>query len=493
MNRRTPCGELLPYAASGFLPRSDGTLLVSVSASAPSDADRLFPFRTGETRWDAAPRLLPALFGTRGLRLAEWEAAGLVDVVKHGPHRTVSRLRLPEGTFYLKHYRLADWRARLQNAVRPCRALREWTAARHVTNAGIRTFETVAVGRTFEGKRVGDSFLLTRAIENTEPLHDFFEERLRTLPAAQQGRLRRAIARQLGELVARLHARGLLHRDLHAGNILLQIGPDDEVELWLIDLHAVEARRRVSSRQARANIALLGHFFARHATRADRLRFFHAYRHQLDAAGCRLFAGRPKANVARDFETYCTRATQRAYRSGDRKWQRPNRRLIFADGHGVQCRGLSELGRERIESLRDNPEQLFPVPGLRRPQAVPALTRTARVSLWIDGARRSAMAVARETTSWRDRLRHWIGRSPLRVAWEAGHALLRRGIEAPRPLLWISRCEGGILREYLLLEAADGRVPLLDLPHEEIARRPFVRRRPKNFARSGEPTFASRR
>ena len=469
-------------------------LTVNVSAPDPQQFPRFLTFRTGETRWDALPVCVTGLFDSTGLPIEAWRAAGRADVVKDGPHRTVYRLNLPEGRFYLKHYRLADWRARLQNAVRPCRALLEWNAARAVAAAGIRTFETVAVGRTLAGNRVADSYLVSRAIDGTETLHDFCEETLRRLPQARQSRVRRALAGQLGELVARLHAAGLVHRDLHAGNILIRAAPADQVELWLIDLHAVVARRRVSFRQARSNIALLAHFFARHATRSDRLRFFRAYWNKLNGAGDSLLQRRTFAGAAQELQHHCARATERAYRAGDRKWQRANRRLIIADDRGVRCRGLSELGRARIEELRDEPERLFGVPGLRRPKAVRALTRTARSSVWIDDTRLGVLAVARETTSWRDRLRLRLGMSPLRLAWEAGHARLRRGLPAPRPLLWVSRRDGAVLREYLLLEEGPGVESLIDLPHEETVRGPIrVRQRRTSQAPPGETALVSPR
>ncbi|MFO0919994.1 MAG: lipopolysaccharide kinase InaA family protein [Planctomycetaceae bacterium] len=46
---------------------------------------------------------------------------------------------------------------------------------------------------------------------------------------------RRALAEELGELIARLHSRGVVHRDLHGGNILLRPAAGG-FRLWLVDL-----------------------------------------------------------------------------------------------------------------------------------------------------------------------------------------------------------------------------------------------------------------
>src|SRR5262249_57791181 len=58
-------------------------------------------------RWEVAAEYRDVLLGPDGLRLAEWLEAGLAQVVKHGPSRTVYRVTLAELSFYVKRCRLA--------------------------------------------------------------------------------------------------------------------------------------------------------------------------------------------------------------------------------------------------------------------------------------------------------------------------------------------------------------------------------------------------
>src|SRR5205809_469572 len=75
--------------------------------------------------------------------------------------------------------------------------------------------------------RSGDSFLITRSLDNTEPLSQFIERTFATLDPARQMRIRRRLARELGKLIARMHDAGIVHHDLHAANLLISLTPDD--------------------------------------------------------------------------------------------------------------------------------------------------------------------------------------------------------------------------------------------------------------------------
>src|SRR5258708_4289085 len=88
------------------------------------------PVVVAGTSWQIPSSVADQFLSSAGLRWWEWRGRGAIDVVKHGPHRTVYRLRLASGEYYLKHFRIPDLRAGLQNLLRKSKAEREWMAAR---------------------------------------------------------------------------------------------------------------------------------------------------------------------------------------------------------------------------------------------------------------------------------------------------------------------------------------------------------------------------
>src|SRR5262249_8167394 len=150
------------------------------------------------------------------------------------------RVALPGLCVYVKHFRLADTRAWLRELVRPSKARMEYERARAVAARGVPTITPLALGERSRGP--GDSFLITLGWEGTEPLSAFVEKPLVRLGPARRARVRQRLALELARLVARMHDTGIVHNDLHTGNLLVRLDPDDQPRLSLIDLHAVHLR-----------------------------------------------------------------------------------------------------------------------------------------------------------------------------------------------------------------------------------------------------------
>ena len=440
-------------------------------------AEPLRRVRLGPVAWDIRLELVDTFLIDHGLRLDEWQRDDRLTIIKHGPHRTVYRLDLPDGTFYLKHFRVADWKAWLRNAVRACPAELERRAVDHVAAVGLATMEIVAIGKTLRGGVVTDSFLISREIPDAVQLDDYLLSMFRELSPQRQARLRQRLAVELGMLAARMHEAGLWHVDFHAGNVLVELGDDDQPRLWLIDLHAAKSRRALSHRQRLANIAALHQFFAGRMTRTDRLRFWRAYdggRWTVNGGrwnedeGSRMENGtipsvhRPPSIIHQrrlaTLDSYLAATAERGWQRADRAWARGNRHVRKLDTPTSHCRGLATLDETWLKSLRDDPEQLFAAATRWYKQ-----TRTRRVA---------AVAVPEHVRAgggfWKcleapGFVARWLARfrwSPVRRAWEIGHALLRRNIPTPRPLMFVERNDGDTHRHYLLTESVPETVTL---------------------------------
>jgi hypothetical protein len=420
--------------------------------------------------WSGDPQIVRELLAEQSRATEESFAGGRTTVIKSGPHRTVYRVGLPSGTYFLKHFKIPDWRALVRNWLSRSPAQREAAAAARVVAAGIETTVASALGMVRKGLVVRDSFLVTREIANARPLDQILRERLGTLdqPSAPEGRsrFRRTLARALGRLAGRLHRHRLTHGDLHPANILIEVQDNDVIRLSLIDLQRVRRPWRLPFWTGRGDLFGLYNSFNAIAGRAERRRFFEAYWSEATASDSRLMAfsaayGSERMNiVARRLEAFCVRALRREQIQNDRKWQRPHRRLIVADHGWQQARGLSALGKAAVSKFRDNPDALFQPGTIRFWRRRSKEGRAAVVDLAISG--KATVCEVRETSrpfGWRDLLliSPW---SETRRAWEMGHALRRRRIGSILPLLYLRSRTLASIREFLVSEPADGMVTL---------------------------------
>lgn len=395
----------------------------------------------GDVRWQIRPGL-EHLFGPNGLRLDEWLAAGQARIVKHGPHRTVYHVVLPELDFYLKHNRLADCRARLRELVRPSKARSEYEHARAVASQHVPTFEPLALGEPCRGSTARDSFLITRALPETRPLHSFLEHTLPQWPTLRQTRLRQRLAVALGRLLAHMHEAGIAHHDLHPGNLLLRLDAGDRVELFLIDLHAVRIGTPLSWRARRANLILLNRWFSLRSERTDRLRFWRAYE---------AVAG-PRSGASDDLERGALASNLRLWRKMDRRCLGGNRHFRRIRFEGIAGHAVADLPTIALVPLladSDAPFEEFNAKILKRSPS------SVVVEMTIPGANGPQRVIYKRfsVTRWSDPWTALFRPAPALRSYVLGHSLLLRCLPTPRPLAVWHRYRHGLPHEgYLLTE-----------------------------------------
>jgi tRNA A-37 threonylcarbamoyl transferase component Bud32 len=425
---------------------------------------------TSGVRWYMPPELRSLLLGPDGLRLAEWLRDGRAEVVKDGPHRAVYRVRLPGLDCHIKHYRLLGWRSRVRELLRPVKARREYERALAVQARGIPSPRPLAWG--IEGVGVGPSasWLITETVARAEPLLTYLESMLPRLTSPTRARARIGLARALGRFLARMHAAGAVHQDLHPGNLLVRLGGQGEHELWLIDLHASAVGPPCPWRARRSNLVVFNRYFALRASRADRLRFWHAYR----AIRSDIVPG-PHGQTARDLERLTERSNLGFWQARDRRCLVSNRYYQRLRAGGVHGHAVRDIGRDALAPLLADPDAPFAWPGVQVHKDSRSST-VVEFDLPVGGAIRRVIYKRFRVTERRD---PWLGlvrRTAALRSWVLGQGLRERCLPTARPLAVLHRHRGGLPREgYLLAEKIEGAIDLHALM-EGLSSRPVCER-----------------
>ncbi len=425
-------------------------------------------------RWQFAPawqamQSSPLLLGPHGLRLDEWLAAGEARVVKHAPHRTVYRVVLPGQDFFVKHYR-GDRKERLRSLFRPSKARAEYALTCETARRGVPTLEALGFGESTRAD-APESFLLTRTLADAVPLADYLESTLPRLPGPEQGRVRRALAEGLGAFLAGKHRAGLLHHDLHPGNLLVRFAAGGRVELFLIDLHAVRLGPPLPWPASLGNLVILNRWFALRCSRADRRRAWGAYCAARD--DLRL----DERCAARRVEQATHTSFVRFAHTLDRRCLGGNRHFRKFRGPGVVGYATADLDPAALEALLAAGDGLFDDPRVR-------VLKKSRSSAVVETEASAAGRVRRvickrfNATAWSDPLAALLRPTGALRSWVLGHGLRFRGLPTPRPLAVWHRTRMGLPTDgYLLMEKAPDAVELPRFVRSLDAEPPAERRR----------------
>jgi tRNA A-37 threonylcarbamoyl transferase component Bud32 len=188
-------------------------------------------------------------------------AQGRAEIVKERPERTIYRVHVAGHDLHVKHCRTRGWRAWLRERLRLPKAQLEYTKLVAAARRQVPTTRPIGYGL---GQ--SESLLVTPTVGGALPL----AERLKQPVGAG---VRITLAKALGKFIAHMHRAGILHVDLHPGNILIR----GDSELFLLDLHDTRIGKPANELASIANLVLFNRWFILRATRADRLRFWRAY------------------------------------------------------------------------------------------------------------------------------------------------------------------------------------------------------------------------
>lgn len=414
----------------------------------PLSANGSGTVRLAGRRWQLIPDADEQL-GPDGPDLDRWIESGSAEVVKTGPHRTVYRVTLPAGVVYVKHCRISGFRAWAREVLRPAKARLEFENALCLRERGVPAVLPIAWGGT-DSRWPGESFLITRSSEGVVPFVALVEQVLPSLPEPAQNAVRRQLARTLGQFLARLHDVGVAHPDPHPGNLLVELPPSRIPRFYLIDLHAMRIGRPLNWQESRDNLVLFNRWFQIRVGRADRLRFWHAYRfaRQTLSLPNRAGAGRE----SREVERGTTVSNLRFWAGRVSRCLGRNRYFRRVKSGRIRGHVVRDFPDPILKALLGDPDAAFRLPGARTIKDSPSSTVAELTFPTADGPR--VLILKRvPRRRWGDLLKNLFRPSSSLRSWVNGHTLLDRWLPTPRPLCVLHRYAFGLPAEgYLVTE-----------------------------------------
>jgi len=407
----------------------------------------------GSTSWTVDPAWRDKLLDASGLRISEWERTGTLERLKEAAHRSIYRVQLGGSSFFIKHYPVHDARSFLRQLLRLPKAVSELRCIQALREHGVPTVRPLACG---VGPR-GESFLVTRGLENVEPLDRFVEFRLPALARPEQNAWRRRLIPELARLIALLHDRGVVHGDLYAGNILVELRPGTSPPLYLIDLHGLRLGQPLSWQASRKNLIMFARWFMERASRADRRRFWQQY--------CRFrkdwnLSREQERERGREMESRTWKSLLRFYVGREKRCLGRGRRFYRAAALGCRAWASQHLPPADLHRVMVDPEALFRQPDCRVLKSGPS-SRVAEVELRIDGEPRRVICKQFHSKRWGIALGRLFRSTPAYRSWLNAFRFEDRGLPTPRGLALIHRMRFGLIRDsFLLMEKVAGAAEL---------------------------------
>ncbi len=232
----------------------------------------------GQEQWWVDTNWRQQLLNQDGLRLQQWTDEGKVEVVKHSLNRTVYRVGLAGKPVYIKHYEVHDYRSRVRLWLLQAKAWIEWRRTVLLQERSVPTVTPVAVGRH---PNLG-SYIITEEIPDAQSLQDYLDLHWEEWKRTHQLVACQSLIKEVSHFLAQMLRNGIVHEDLHAGNVLVHIDALGHRQWYLIDPYKVQRKSRSSHKVFLSTLALMVHTNWHRLSAQDRLRGWVSFRQSMD-------------------------------------------------------------------------------------------------------------------------------------------------------------------------------------------------------------------
>ncbi len=379
------------------------------------------------------------------------------NVIKSSSIRRVVTLKIPkeQETFeiFVKHHRLS-WKETLKDLLHISKARHEWKRTHQIADLGIQTVPPLAIGEKREWGFLRESYFVSKRIPSCETLHDFVLREKEKKHSSSFLAWKRKLISDVAVLIAKIHKKGIDHRDLHAGNILIEWG-GERYQLRLLDLDRAHIQSHLSFRRRVFELAQFNMFFTLFVSRADRLRFFKEY-YSYDPTPWHGYQ-----TGARWVEQKTVRMVNRLYHRRDKMSLRNNKhfsRFCFPPYTGFYRK--EEMAQPLLQALK-NPETFLNLSNAQ-PLKKASEKTVRRYPLKLNGKEVDVVVKSYQTADLLGKIKNLFRSSRAKKSWIAANALYQRKIPTATPFACLLKKKWGILQEsYFISEYLPKALPLV--------------------------------
>jgi hypothetical protein len=191
------------------------------------------------------------------------------QIYKQFPTRRTLKFERGGREFFIKAHLGFGWREILRKLVSlrvpVVGAKAEWRAIQALEAIPVKTMRIAAYGEDGINPATKRSFIVTEALLGVESLEKWAPRFVQRPDTREKLRLKWVLIEQVATIARLLHTNGLNHRDFYLGHLLIDVSrtempAPEAAELYLIDLHRMQVRRRTPRRWAVKDVA--GVFFS---------------------------------------------------------------------------------------------------------------------------------------------------------------------------------------------------------------------------------------
>ncbi len=228
------------------------------------------------------------------------------EPVPSSPFAEVARFEYEGGQYYHKRYLERGWLETVKAWAFGSRAERAWRGGHLLEENAFATPQMLVAGWRGAG-----CFTVTRAVTEGAKLGQYVQGLgIQADPRAQ--RALRTVAEELGRVVGRMHARGIVHGDLRWGNILVVEEKPGCPKFVFLDNERTRRYGRTPGRKVLKNLVQLNFVPDGLLSRTQRMRFWRAYRAEHGT-----LRGEPKQWIRRVVARTAWRQVRRAGKNRD--------------------------------------------------------------------------------------------------------------------------------------------------------------------------------